>query len=216
MDSAAALSWVVAVDVLGGSAETARTTAAELENRYGEPHRRYHTLGHIEAVLADCARLGGEVGLSVQQRAIVDLAACAHDVVYAAEPGCDEAASAAWASEKLAACGLAADVTDAVAEIVLATISHTSDERSAQVMLDADLAILAAQPVLYARYVAAVRAEYAAASEDEWRAGRAAVLNRLLRRPTLYATGPARRRWEESARRNVTTELAALGPTFSH
>lgn len=210
MGSAASLSWVLAVDQLGGSAETAASAAAELEERYGEPHRRYHTLGHIEAVLADCARLAGEVDLSTRERAVVDLAACAHDVVYAAEPGADEQASATWAREQLLACDVSAEVAEAVAAIVLSTIAHTSDDRATQVMLDADLAILAAEPVLYARYVDAVRAEYDTVSDDEWQAGRAAVLSRLLDRPFLYATEPARRRWEASARRNLAAELATL------
>ena len=110
MDSVAAFSWTVAIDQFGGSADAAASTAAELERRYREPHRRYHTLGHIEAVLADCARLAGELGLSVTDRAVIDLAACAHDVVYAAEPGADERASAAWAAAQLAVCGLEAEV----------------------------------------------------------------------------------------------------------
>jgi predicted metal-dependent HD superfamily phosphohydrolase len=210
MDSAAALSWVAAVDQLGGSAEAAASTAAELERRYAEPHRRYHTLGHIEAVLADCARLAGAVALPDRHRAIVDLAACAHDVVYAAEPGADERASATWATEQLAACDVEPDVVESVAAIVLATVSHTSDDVSAQVMLDADLAILAVRPELYKHYVAAVRAEYGALSDDEWRTGRAAVLDRLLDRPDLYLTDPARRWWGDRARRNVGSELATL------
>jgi predicted metal-dependent HD superfamily phosphohydrolase len=210
VDSAAALSWVVAVDQFGGSADAAAAAAAELERRYREPHRRYHTLGHIEAVLADCARLAGEVGLSTAECAVVDLAACAHDIVYRAEPGADERASAAWATEQLAACEIPSDVADKVASTVLATISHTSDDPAGQVMLDADLAILAARPVLYARYVDAVRAEYSALSDDEWRTGRAAVLGQLLDRPAIYSTEPAARWWDERARSNLTAELAAL------
>lgn len=210
MDSVAAFSWTVAIDQFGGSADAAASTAAELERRYREPHRRYHTLGHIEAVLADCARLAGELGLSVTDRAVIDLAACAHDVVYAAEPGADERASAAWAAAQLAVCGLEAEVGQAVAAIVLATISHIADDLPTQVMLDADLAILAAKPVLYARYVEAVRAEYDTLSDADWRTGRATVLSGLLDRPVLYATEPAHRWWDARARNNLAAELAAL------
>lgn len=210
VDSAAALAWLVAVEQLGGSGDAARSAADDLERRYGEAHRSYHTLGHIEAVLADCARLAGAVGLSATDSAIIDLAACAHDVVYAGEPGKDERASAAWATEQLAACDVAADVCESVASIVLATIVHNGDDLRTQVMLDADLAILAARPLLYVQYVEAVRAEYAALSDDEWCTGRAAVLSRLLDRPALYATEPARRWWDARARSNVAAELARL------
>ena len=210
MRSAAARAWVAAVEQLGGGPDAAAEVAAELDQRYREPHRRYHTLGHIAAVLTAAADLADEVRLSPVDRAVVDLAACAHDVIYAGQPGADEQASAEWARDRLAACGVGADVADAVAVIVLATSTHTADALAAQVLLDADLAILASDDAEYARYVAAVRAEYSAVPDADWRTGRAAVLRRLLDRPALYATAPARRRWDASARRNIAAELAAL------
>src|SRR4051812_38035881 len=105
MDSAAARGWMSAVQRLGGNADAAARVAAELDDRYREPHRRYHTLAHIAAVLADSAQLADDVGLTSYDRAVVDLAGCAHDVIYAAQPGADERASAAWAGEQLVACG---------------------------------------------------------------------------------------------------------------
>lgn len=204
--------WVAAVMQLGGGAEPAIAAAGELGPRYREPHRRYHTGTHIEAVLADCHWLASDVGLSADERAIADLAACAHDVVYDAHPGVDERASAAWAGTRLAACGLAPEIGARVSAIVLATIAHESNlaDQVAGVVLDADLAILAAPPDDYARYVAGVRREYGDVPDADWRAGRAAVLARLLARPVLFATEPARRRWDGPARDNVARELSAL------
>jgi len=210
MDSVTARAWVAAVTELGGSVDAATESAADLERRYREPHRRYHTLAHIAAVLDDASDLADEVRLSVTDRAIVRLAACAHDVVYAARPGADERASAAWTRERLAACRVPDVVGERVAEIVLATVSHTADDLVANVVLDADLAILASEPAEYTTYVAGVRAEYSAVSDADWRSGRSAVLHRLLDRPVLYATEPARRRWDAPARRNIAAELAAL------
>lgn len=213
MDSVAGRIWVAAVTQLGGAAEAAVAAAADLERRYREPHRRYHTLTHVQAVVGDATRLADEVGLSATDRAVVQLAACAHDVVYAGEPGTDERASAAWSREQLAACQVAERVRERVAGIVLATITHAADDPVANVLLDADLAILASDPTEYARYVADVRAEYSAVPDADWDAGRAAVLQRLLDRPALFATEPARRRWDAAARRNIAAELAALpGP----
>ena len=210
MDSAAGRAWVAAVRQLGGNVDAAAIAATDLERRYREPHRRYHTLAHIEAVLDASAGLAAEVGLSADERAIVALAACAHDIVYAALPGADERASAAWAREQLTACGVPTSCREQVAAIVLATITHTADDPVANVLLDADLAILAADAGDYASYVDGVRAEYAAVPDEDWRAGRAAVLARLLDRPALYATEPARRTWDAPARRNLAAELAAL------
>lgn len=96
---------------------------------------------------------------------------------------------------------------------VLATIDHgaADDDVACQILLDADLAILAALPVRYDAYAHAVRQEYAAVPDDVWQLGRGAVLRRLLDKDPLYLTLAARERWETSARENLRRELAALG-----
>ena len=212
MASTVEQAWVAAVRALGGLAGPAADAAAELVRRYQEPHRRYHTLAHVEAVLGDCAWLAGEFEFGADDRAVADLAACVHDVVYDANPGADERASAAWAEEQLLACGLPPESVERVRDIVLATITHATDaaELVGSAVLDADLAILAAPADDYAHYVAGVRQEYAAVPDDSWRSGRAAVLRNLIARPVLFATEPARRRWEVPARRNIAAELAGL------
>jgi predicted metal-dependent HD superfamily phosphohydrolase len=55
-----------------------------------------------------------------------------------------------------------------------------------------------------------VRAEYRHVTDDEWRIGRAAVLEGFLERPAIYSTPTARDRWETRARANLTAELASL------
>jgi predicted metal-dependent HD superfamily phosphohydrolase len=209
MGGRVAHAWLAAVDQLGGAATEA---ADELERRYREPHRRYHTLTHIEAVLDDCAWLSTDLQLASHARAVVTLAACAHDVVYAGRPGTDEANSADWARDRLAAAGVSGDDAERVRQLVLATAGHEAerDDVECSVLLDADLAILGAPPAAYARYRQAVRGEYAALDERVWRTGRAGVLRGLLARPVLYATEPARLEWDARARRNLTAELAEL------
>jgi predicted metal-dependent HD superfamily phosphohydrolase len=204
--------WRVAVRRLGGRPEPAAAAAAELERRWAEPHRRYHTGAHLEAVLRDSAWLADEVGLDAVDRAVLTLAACAHDVVYDAVPGEDERASADWARQQLTDCGVPRAAVERVAGLVLATVAHdaAADDPAAAVLLDADLAVLAGQPSDYARYAAAVRQEYAAVADADFRAGRARVLAALLERTPLFRTAPARQRWEEAARRNVAAELAVL------
>ncbi|HEV7205124.1 MAG TPA: hypothetical protein VGN18_10970 [Jatrophihabitans sp.] len=201
--------WDDAICTLGGTPDRA---ADDLVTRYAEPHRRYHTTRHVEAVLADADRLGTELGLTARDRAVVVLAACAHDVVYDARPGEDERASAAWAVAALTRAGLAPELASRVEALVLATLTHEAapDDLPAAVLLDADLAILAAPPADYADYVAGVRAEYAAVPDDAWRTGRSAVLEALAARAELYVTAPARARWEAAARANVARESAAL------
>jgi len=81
---------------------------------------------------------------------------------------------------------------------------------AAWALLDADLAVLGADPGAYDCYRAAVREEYAALDEPAWRAGRAVVLSGLLARDPLYGTRAARRRREAMARANIARELDSL------
>ena len=56
----------------------------------------------------------------------------------------------------------------------------------------------------------AVRAEYAHLSDEEFTAGRIAVLERLLALPQLYRLPVLAERWNERARANLAAELAVL------
>lgn len=209
-DRALRASWDAAVSVLGGHPD--EVAARELVARYGEPHRRYHTAEHAAAVVAAAGWLAGEQRLAVADRAVLTLAAAAHDVVYRAQPGLDEQASADWAGEQLRRTGMPSSTVDRVRALVLDTAEHrpASGDPVAPALLDADLAILASAPPDYDRYVAQVRSEYAAVSEPDWRAGRARVLRSLIDRDPLYLTEPARAGFDRAARANMARELAAL------
>jgi predicted metal-dependent HD superfamily phosphohydrolase len=208
----AGAAWVDAARRVGSTRVAATAAANDLVIRYAESHRRYHDAAHVEAVVRDAGWLGAELGLSEEERAVVTLAACAHDVVYDGRPGADERASAEWARARLVDGGVPAETADAVARLVLATVDHRADpgDLLAGALLDADLAILGADPGDYARYVAAVREEYASVPDDAWRTGRARVLRDLLAGGSLYVTAPARRRWGEHATTNVRRELSGL------
>jgi predicted metal-dependent HD superfamily phosphohydrolase len=204
--------WTRAVTELGGRTDTAALGAADLLRRYAEPHRRYHTGAHIEAMLTDAAELAHEMLLAPQEGAALRLAICAHDVVYCAQPGADERASAQWARDQLTVAGVDCAAIDRVALLILQTADHHADDSdvTAAVLMDADLAILAAPLQVYDAYVAAVRAEYAQVPDEQWQVGRAQLLRGLLDRDRLYRTGPATRRWDTVARKNVARELDQL------
>ncbi|MDQ3789332.1 MAG: hypothetical protein M3422_19065 [Actinomycetota bacterium] len=193
------MDWDEAILALGG---TPRPT--DVAARYAEPHRKYHNLTHVRQVVRDAVAL-----TEGRDRALVALAAWAHDVVYDGRPGEDERASAAWARTNLTAVRLDEEDVARVEGLVLATAEHTAPpgDRAAQALLDADLAILAAPPEEYERYRQAVRAEYTHVTDEQWRAGRAAVLRSLLAKDPLYLRA---RHWEAAARRNLAAELAAL------
>jgi predicted metal-dependent HD superfamily phosphohydrolase len=179
--------------------------------RYAEPHRHYHTVAHVaavvEALFLDLAA----------DPASVELAAFFHDAVYDPEapPGANERASAALAASSLPGVGVPAPAVGEVVRLVLTTIDHRSwpGDANAAVLNDADLSTLGAAPGVYGAYVAGVRAEYAWLGEREWRAGRGRVVLGLLARPRLYATERGVARWEAAARANLRAELEELEAT---
>ncbi len=185
---------------------TVDRVAADIVDRYREPHRRYHTLDHVDDALSVAHDVGADD--------VVVLAVWFHDVVYDATATDSEARSALFARDTLSALGAPPDIVDEVARLVLTTVTHDpvdGDVRATQ-LADADLAVLGAAPERYARYVDDVRSEYAHVDDDAWRAGRAAVLATFLARDRLYHDDRLRDRLEQRARDNLRTELAALSP----
>ncbi|MFI0411157.1 HD domain-containing protein [Actinomadura sp. 3N508] len=185
-----------------------RHIGTELNNRYGEPHRRYHTREHLAAVLD----LVDELAPHAAAPGTVRLAAWFHDAVYDPERADNEERSARLAARMLADTDLPAPDVEQVVRLVKLTATHApaDDDPDGQVLCDADLAILGSDPAQYAAYAAAVREEYAFVPEEFFRAGRAELLHGLLALPRLFHTPTARERYERRARNNIRTELMLL------
>jgi predicted metal-dependent HD superfamily phosphohydrolase len=192
---------------LAGDSLTSRTEWAAVMAAWGEPHRRYHDLGHLVAVLG----LVGSFADAADDADAVRLAAWYHDVVYDPRAADNEARSAGRARAGLR--GLVDDERSAEVErLVLLTAGHDPEPGDANgaVLCDADLAVLAAPPEAYAGYASAVRAEYGHLSDADFTAGRIAVLEHLLALPALYRLPANAERWTGAARANLGAELALL------
>jgi predicted metal-dependent HD superfamily phosphohydrolase len=180
----------------------------DLLTRWSQPHRLYHCLGHLVAVLDHIEKLAG---YAADPDAVL-LAAWFHDAVYRPDLTENEERSARLAERALPGAGVAADLAAEVARLVRLTVSHdpAPGDSNGEVLCDADLAVLAGAPSAYAAYAAAVREEYAFVPDDVFRQGRAAVLRQLLALPRLFRTPSGHAQWEQAARRNVATELELL------
>lgn len=181
----------------------------ELVRRYGEDHRRYHTVDHLIAVVRKVEELARAEGLEDPSAAL--LAAWFHDSIYDPRATDNEERSARWASSELRARRAPPALVERVSAMVLATADHAGAVEAdveLAVLLDADLAILASSPGTYERYTRNVRDEYGFVGEDRFRAGRRRVLDGLLARP-LFRTETMRSE-EDVARGNVVRESARL------
>ena len=192
---------------LAGDSATSRTEWAAVIGAWSEPHRRYHDLAHLAAVLGLVDQLAG----SAADPAAVRLAAWYHDIAYDPRRNDNEEVSAARAGIGLL--GLVDDARRAEVErLVLLTAGHdpAPDDANGAVLCDADLAVLASPAPAYVGYASAVREEYGHLSDAEFTAGRIAVLEHLLALPTLFRTPAAAERWTAPARANLAAELSLL------
>jgi predicted metal-dependent HD superfamily phosphohydrolase len=175
--------------------------------RYNEPHRHYHTTDHLLHVLSMIDDLADDHDLF-----LVRLAAWYHDAVYAIPPGqvSNEEASARLALRQLSLVGLEQEDLNQIARLVRLTETHLPGPRDpeGELLCDADLSILASDPAKYTDYVAAVREEYAQLPEEEFLAGRLAVLTSLADQE-IFRTGKGRQ-LSEAARANVESEITEL------
>ncbi len=186
---------------------TAAATGQALLASWAEPHRRYHTLGHLREVLTHVEELADH---AVDPDA-VRLAAWYHDSVYQGQSD-DEERSAQRAETDLAALGVYPSLVAEVSRLVRVTVSHEPQDGdlNGETLCDADLAVLGVDPHRYRANTAAVRAEHAHVPDADFRTRRARVVRKLLSDPALYHSPLARSRWESRARANLNDELRQL------
>ncbi|TPN88362.1 hypothetical protein FJ987_19895 [Mesorhizobium sp. CU2] len=186
----------------------------ELSELYQAEDRHYHSLAHIQAMLA----LADEYRSLLDDPGAVEAAIWFHDAIYDSRAKDNEAKSAELAQKRLAG---RADPhrLERITAMINATATHQlppfRDEdalNDAAFLLDMDLAILGAEPAAFDAYEKAVRLEYGWVEEPMWRAGRAAVLQNFIARPHIFYTDEFRRRFEPRARQNLERSLAALQP----
>jgi predicted metal-dependent HD superfamily phosphohydrolase len=191
---------------LAGDSPISRTEWAAVVGAWSEPHRRYHDLAHLAAVLG----IVDQLAAAAADPAAVRLAAWYHDVAYDPQRSDNEEASAGRA--RIGLLGLVEDATLAEVErLVLLTAGHDPqpDDANGAVLCDADLAVLASPAPAYAGYASAVREEYGHLPDAQFTAGRIAVLEHLLALPALFRTRPAQE-WTAPARANLAAELSLL------
>jgi predicted metal-dependent HD superfamily phosphohydrolase len=170
-----------------------------LVSRYGEPARAYHTLQHI----------GEGIGHLKTVRIAppeISLAWWFHDAIYDPRRKDNEDKSAAWANAVLGN----GPLQGRVETLILATKPGAAiGDPGARLLIDVDLAILAAPEPRYSEYEAQIRREYAFVDDVTYRVERQRVLRGFTGRAYIYAT-PEFRNLETRARKNLERSINAL------
>ena len=181
---------------------------AALMTAWREPHRRYHTLQH----LGECIERFEGVARLAAHPAEVEVGLWFHDAVYDVQRSDNEERSADWLRDAARADGVADDVAERVRALILATrhaaLPSGTDE---QLLVDIDLAILAAGEARFAEYEGQIRAEYGFVPEAAFVARRRAVLAGFLERERIYSTPRLHDELERPARANLAKAIAAHG-----
>ncbi|MEH1844641.1 MAG: hypothetical protein V7L25_06440 [Nostoc sp.] len=200
--------WQHTLQPFGVDQVAAEKAFNRLVAAYSTPGRYYHTLKHIDHVLGTIEILQGYTN----NLAAVQLAAWFHDVVYDTQAQDNEQKSADYAFELLSNLGIPESTITTVTRLILNTKDHQAamDDYDSQVLLDADLAILATNLVQYPEYAHAIRQEYGWVAEAEYITGRRQVLEQFLQRSRIYFTPLMSEFAERSARGNIQEEIQSL------
>jgi predicted metal-dependent HD superfamily phosphohydrolase len=153
---------------------------------WDEPQRHYHTLQHLN----ECLALFDTLRMRAEQPADIELALWFHDAIYDVQGHDNEARSAHWAVQALAAGGVDAACCQRVHDLIMATC-HTALPASPDqaLLVDIDLAILGAPTARFAQYTRQISAEYAWVPPEVYAVSAApccralSTANRFTRRP---------------------------------
>ena len=178
---------------------------------YDTPWRFYHAWSHIAACLRQFAQQKFD-----HPRAVL-LALLFHDAVYVPGDRDNEVRSAELAERMLRyRSSVPESERRSVSRMILLTADHhsaahqlTPDEAR---LIDIDLGILGQAWPVYQDYMRGVRKEYtpAVTTEFQYRIGRRAFLEKLLRQKRIFMTDETAGRLEVRARFNIDREIDLL------
>ena len=179
----------------------------DLTQRLAEPHRAYHTLGHI----LHCLDAMGRVRHLATYPDAMEMALWYHDAIYDTHAPDNEAQSAALAAQILRDASVPEPFVQKVVRLIMVTKDHTvAEDLDTRLLVDIDLAILGQPAPVFDAYEHHIRQEYAWVPPAAFVEGRTRILRSFLPRATIYATAHFRQHYEGHARSNMARSLRVL------
>ncbi|WP_417451208.1 metal-dependent phosphohydrolase [Kordiimonas sp.] len=183
-----------------GSFENNIMVYNDLCTRMSSEGRYYHTMDHIDELLA----LAEAANITDKW---FHAAIWFHDAVY--HPGAknNEEFSARLAGKAMPVLGMEGDEQAKTMAAIRATRTHKTHDKDIQLFLDADMAILGAGRERYKRYAADIRQEFSHIGDWRYGLGRRRFLKSCLKRKAIFLTPWFNRKFEAMARANIQAEL---------
>ena len=178
----------------------------KISSLYGEEHRSYHNLAHIE----DCLLKSELCPLSRD----IDILSCAiwfHDVIYDPQKVDNEQESALVAEKFLKSQSINTNFISRVGEVIMSTLHRVPPKNDVEAyMMDIDVSILGAPEVQYSAYCHNIRQEYKSVPWTVYVENRIKILKMFLKRKDIYFTPNFNNRLGSNARINIEKEINIL------
>jgi predicted metal-dependent HD superfamily phosphohydrolase len=178
----------------------------DILQRYGEPHRKYHNIGHINHCLAEFETVRH---LALDANAL-ELAIWYHDAVYEIQANDNEERSASLASEVMNNFSLPLELIEKVENIIIATKhSAVPEDYDAKLMLDIDISNIG-DGEKFKEANKLIREEYSSVPDNLFKNGRSGILQSFLDRPGIYLTEFFYNKYEDKAKENILSSIYEL------
>ena len=179
----------------------------EVENKYSEKNRHYHTLQHLDNMMEQLAPVKDEIG----HWDTILFSVYYHDIIYNVLRSDNEEKSIALAEKRLKRISVSNDRIERVKIQILATKHHSLHaDQDTNYFTDADLSILGQDWPIYLEYAENVRKEYSWYPDLIYNPGRQKVLKGFLAMGKIYKTNYFYDTFEQQAVHNLQKEYDLL------
>lgn len=179
----------------------------EINTKYTEKGRHYHTLLHLDHMFQELEAVKSDIA----NFTLVSYSVFYHDIIYDATSKSNEEKSAATAEKRLAELGVSRDDIAIVSTQIFATKSHQKSENTdINYLLDADLSVLGKDWAMYSDYTQKIRKEYSIYPDFLYKPGRKKVLRHFLELESIFKTAYFKEKYEAPAIENIRRELLSL------
>ncbi len=179
----------------------------DVENKYSDKKRYYHTLQHLENLLNELIAVKSEI----QNWETILFTLFYHDIIYNSLKSDNEQKSADYAEQKMQTLSVPIEIIRNCKKQILATQSHVfSIDNDTNLFTDADLSVLGYSHETYTEYYQNIRREYNIYPDLVYNPGRKKVLLHFLNMDKIYKTPYFYNKYELQARNNLAQEIKLL------
>ena len=202
--------WIKLVSKFSDDERQIKDTFDKIVKFYNSSGRYYHNLSHIGNMLTEAEKFIA----MVDDYDSIFFSIWFHDIIYNTKRSDNEEKSSEFAEEFLKNINYDVKKIEKVKNLILNTKNHSNIESDEdyykKVFLDLDLLILGADDEIYRIYAESIRKEYSFVPEKIYVIERIKILENFLNQEYIFKTERFRKRYENTARKNIKSEICSL------